>query len=336
MSSRRLGVVATTAALWLLIGVQLTAQQPPHRRPGPAVDTLYISAFDVDRASRDLEAGNMDLYMFSLKTDAARQLQGDPRFSLYTAPASTVSLLLNPAPAPRGELNPFSILEVRQAMQYLVDREFIARDVYRGMAVPMISHVTPSDFDYLVVNEIEKSLGFEYDPEYGRELIADAMTAAGARLEDGKWSYGGRPIRITLIGRVEDERRNIADLVRVELERAGFTVAVSYRTFASAVLSTYSTDPQVFEWHVYTEGWGRAAPSRYDFSTVNSMAAPWLGNMPGWQEVGFWQYENEELDTLYRLARNLPESARNSTRSANVCSAGSLPVSKNETISTAE
>ena len=289
--------VSVLIVLALVVGAPLSAQEP-HNRPGPAVDTLYFRAFDVDRASRDLEAGNMDLYMFSLKTDAARQLQGDSRFTLYEAPASTVSLLLNPAPAPRGELNPFSIPEVRIAMQYLVDREFIARDIYRGMAVPMISHVSPSDFDYLTVNDIEKSYGFEYDPEYGRELIADAMRDAGARMEGGNWAFDGRPIRIKLIGRVEDERRNIADLVRVELERAGFVVAVSYRTFAAAVLSTYSTDPQIFEWHIYTEGWGRSAPSRYDFSTVNSMSAPWLGNMPGWQEIGYWQYENDEIDSL--------------------------------------
>ncbi len=28
------------------------------------------------------------------------------------------------------------------------------------------------------------------------------------------------------------------------------------------------------------------------------MTAPWLGNMPGWREVGFWQYENARLDEL--------------------------------------
>lgn len=292
----------------LLATDPLFAQQPPDQ-PGPAVDTIYFRAFDVDRAPRDLEAGNMDLYMFSLKTDAASQLQGNRDFTLYEAPASTVSLLLNPAPAPRGSLNPFSIPEVRTAMQFLVDREFIARDIYRGMAEPMISHVSPSDFDYLTVAEIEKGFGFEYDPEYGRELIAEAMEGAGARMQNGAWTYNGRPIRITLIGRVEDERRNVADLVRVELERAGFQVAVSYRTFASAVLSTYSTDPQVFEWHVYTEGWGRSAPSRYDFATINSMAAPWLGNMPGWQEIGFWQYAHPELDGLgQRLFRGEFES----------------------------
>ncbi len=284
-------------------------------RPGPAVDTIYFRAFDVDRAPRDLEAGNMDLYMFGLKIDAAERLQGDPRFTLFQAPASTVSLLLNPAPSRRGELNPFSIPEVRRAVQYLLDREFIARDIYRGMAAPMLTHVSPQDHDYLTVYEIERGAGITYDPEYGRRLIAESMTAAGARLVDGVWNYDGEPVRIKLIGRVEDERRNIADLVRTELEAAGFQVAVSYLPFAAAVLTVYSSDPASFQWHIYTEGWGRSAPQRYDFATANQMNAPWLGNMPGWQEIGYWQYTNATLDELgKRLFRGefTSEEERNS------------------------
>ena len=34
---------------------------PPHDRPGPATDTINFSAFDVDIASRELEAGAMDM-----------------------------------------------------------------------------------------------------------------------------------------------------------------------------------------------------------------------------------------------------------------------------------
>ncbi len=295
--TNRIRVVVLVVFL-LVVGVLCAAPEPPHNRPGPVLDRLLFRAFDVDRAPRDLEAGHMDLYMFSLKTAAAKRLRGDARFSLYEAPASTVSLLLNPAPAPSGQLNPFSIREVRQALQFLVDREFIARDIYQGMAMPMLSHVSPQDFDYLTVYDIEQSWGIAYDPEYGRELIAEAMQTAGAKRVDGVWHYGGQPIRIRLIGRVEDERRSIADLVRTELERAGFAVAMSYRPFAAAVITVYSTDPKTFEWHIYTEGWGRSAPQRYDFSGVNSMNAPWLGNMPGWQEIGFWQYPHAELDEL--------------------------------------
>ncbi len=277
---------------------QLFAQTLSRDEPGPAADRITFGAFDVDRASRDLEAGNMDLYMFGLKIDAAEQLAEDPDFKLYQAPASTVSILLNPAPAYRGEINPFSIQEVRFGVQFLIDRDFIARDIYRGTAVPMVSHVSPQDHDFLTVYDIEVASGITYDPDYGRRLIEEGMTDAGAQMQGGVWMYDGRPVRVKLIGRVEDERRNIADLLRVELERAGFRVAVSYLPFAAAINSVYSTDPAAFQWHIYTEGWGRSSLSRYDFSTANSMNAPWLGNMPGWQEIGYWQYENKELDTL--------------------------------------
>ena len=111
----------------------------------------------------------------------------------------------------------------------------------------------------------------------------------------GHRTQAGDHCRVKLIGRVEDERRDIADLVRSELEQAGFQVAITYDQFGPAVQKVYSTDPQAFEWHIYTEGWGRGAPQRYDVGSVNSFIAPWLGNMPGWREEGFWQYENPEL-----------------------------------------
>ena len=285
-------------ALFVLGCAVSAVAEPPHDRPGPAADRILFRAFDVDRAPRDLEAGRMDLYLYSLKTAAAQRLRGRDDFALYEAPASTVSLLLNPAPAPAGELNPFSIREIRTAVQFLVDRDFIAREIYRGMASPMVTHVSSHDFDYLTVFDIARGSGISYEPEYARELIADAMRRAGATMSGGFWTYGGQPIRVRLVARVEDERRDIGDLLRRELERAGFMVSVSYRPFAAAVLSVYSTDPQSFDWHIYTEGWGRSAPTRYDFSNVNQMNAPWLGNMPGWKEVGFWQYEQDELDRL--------------------------------------
>ena len=146
--------------------------------------------------------------------------------------------------------------------------------------------------------EIDRGSGIRYDPEFARQRIAEAMRGAGAEFVDDRWHYGGQPIRLRFIGRVEDERREISDLIRAELDQAGFDVAISYQNFAPAVLTVYSTDPASFEWHLYTEGWSRGAPRRYDVGTINSMTAPWLGNMPGWQEMGFWQYEMPRLDEL--------------------------------------
>ena len=293
-----LAAILLAATLSAGASAQAPAYEPPHQEPGPAVERIYFTQFDVDRAPLDIEAGRMDLYLFGLKTEAAQDLRGTEGIDLIDAPATSVSLLLNPAPAPEGELNPFSIPAVRRAVQYLVDREAIAQDVYRGAGQPMVTHVGPSDPDFLTVYDIDRGSGITYDPELARDLIAEAMTAKGAELLDGVWHFEGQPVRIKLVARVEDERREIGDLLRTELEAAGFQVAQSYEQFAPAILKVYSTDPQAFEWHMYTEGWGRGAPERYDVGGVNSFNAPWLGNMPGWREEGFWQYENEELDAL--------------------------------------
>jgi peptide/nickel transport system substrate-binding protein len=63
-------------------------------------------------------------------------------------------------------------------------------------------------------------------------------------------------------------------------------------------MTVQSSDPQVFEWHIYTEGWGKGSADRYDFASINQFAAPWMANMPGWLIFGYWQYENELLDEL--------------------------------------
>lgn len=294
-------VIALLVGLELAPGVLAQSPddyQPPHDRPGPASERIQFQSFHVDLAGQSLQNGDMDFYLFSLKTEAARQLQDSTDITMYQAPATSISLILNPAPAIEGELNPFSIREVRQALQYAVDRRFIAEEIYKGLAEPMLAHVGPFDYDYLTVYDELKGQDITYDPEFARDLVEQAMTGAGATLQDDKWHYNDRPVQVKFIIRVEDERREVGDLIRAELDKLGFTVVPTYLNFAPAILSVYGTDPQVFQWHLYTEGWGRGAAERFDYGTANSMNAPWLGNMPGWQEVGFWQYENERLDEL--------------------------------------
>ena len=241
----------------------------------------------------------MDLYLFSLKTAGAQSLEGTEGVRLIQAPASTLSLILNPAPANEGELNPFSIVEVRRAMQYLVDRDFIANDIYQGRAVPMLSNISPLDYDQLTVFPVTSAANIRYDAEFAKQQITTAMQAAGAQLGgDGKWSFNGNGITIKIVTRVEDERRDIGDLIRAALEGLGFQVAPVYQQFGPATLSVYASDPKTFQWHIYTEGWGRGGATRYDDAGINQFAAPWLGNMPGWQEVGFWQYQNQDLDEV--------------------------------------
>jgi peptide/nickel transport system substrate-binding protein len=269
----------------------------PSNQPGPAVDKLFFRAFDVDRAPLELEAGQMDLYYYNLKIAAARELRNNNKVELLEAPALALSLLLNPAPAPEGQLNPFSLIEVRRAVQHLIDREYVAREIYRGQSIPMYAPASSTDYDYLNIFDIIRQRDLRYDPEYARSEIKQAMEAAGAELKDNVWSFKGKPIRLKFVIRVEDERREIGNLVRNALQEAGFQVEATFQPFAPAIQTVYSTDPQQFSWHLYTEGWGRGN-ARYNEGSVNSFNAPWLGNMPGWQLTGYWQYENKEMDEV--------------------------------------
>ena len=292
-----LGLLAL-AAVGGVAAAQSDGYEPPHDRPGPASDRIVFRSFHVDLAPQELRRDAMDMYVFNLKTEAAQDLRDDDSVQLFEAPASMISLILNPAPAPEGQLNPFSIPEVRRATQHLINRNFIAQEIYKGLARPMFTHVSPFDFDYTILTAMLAEADLAYDPERGRAAISAAMENAGAEMVDGVWSFEGRPIRIKFLVRVEDERREVGDLIRAELAAAGFQVSPIYHQFAPAILTVYGTDPQQFDWHLYTEGWGRGAAERYDYATLNQMAAPWLGNMPGWQEIGFWQYENPTLDDV--------------------------------------
>jgi peptide/nickel transport system substrate-binding protein len=274
------------------------AASPVAGQGGPSVDKVTFGAFNVDQAPLNIQNGDIDLYLFGLKTAGAQSLQGAQNVRLIQAPASTLSLILNPAPAAEGDLNPFSIPQVRQAVQYLVDRNYIASDIYQGRALPMVTNVTPLDYDQLTIFQTVASANIHYDADYAGQQITQAMQGAGAQLQNNVWSINGHPITIKFITRVEDERRDIGDTVRVALEKIGFQVQPLYQQFGPATLAVYTTDPKTFEWHIYTEGWGRGAPVRYDDAGVNSFYAPWLGNMPGWQLVGYWQYQNQQLDDL--------------------------------------
>jgi len=311
---------------FLLIAVELalisTAPGQAETR-GPAAERLVFRGLgSQDIADREIKAGRLDIFLFNLKTEIARRLRDDPAVRLIEAPATMYSILLNPAPAPSGQINPFSIREIRQAIQYIVNRDEIVSVIFRGLARPMYTFVSPYDLDYVTVFEDVKSLGIRYDPDYARIIVSEAMRRSGAELVEGVWRHGGKEVSIKLVYRSEDERREIGEMLRNELERLGFRVEPILLEFGPAVERVYTRDPAAFDWHIYTEGWGKGGAARYEAGSINQFCAPWLGNMPGWREMGFWQYENSTIDGLgqklfkgdYRSREERDEVFRQMTR----------------------
>jgi len=198
-------------------------------------------------------------------------------------------------------INPLCFRQIRFALNYVVDRDFIIREILKGFGIPMYTHYSPADPTYTELVDLVAKYKFTYDPDYAKKLVSDIMTKIGATIVGGYWHYGGKPITVTFIIRQEDERREIGHTVANEIEKLGIKVERVELTFGEAITRVYGTDPMEFQWHIYTEGWGRGALDRWDPWMFTQFAAPWFGYMPGWQEAGYWQYKNTTIDELSQL-----------------------------------
>ena len=311
--------VVVAASTSVTSNAQDDAYEPPHDRPGPAADKVYSQRSSTSIARPSTSRPATWTSTCSGSRPRPRRSSRAPRASSSsTPPPTSVSLILNPAPAPEGELNPFSIPEVRRAMQYLVDRDSIAQDIYRGAARADASRTSArSDPDFLTVYDIDRGSGHHVRPgarsrDHRRRDDRGRCRAGRRRLElrgPAHPHQAHRPRR----GRAARDRRPRAHGARgCRLPRRADPRAVRLRGPARLL-----DRPRRPSSGTSTRRAGVAARrERYDVGSVNSFNAPWLGNMPGWQEEGFWQYENAELDELGQRSSGASSTAsRSATRS---------------------
>ncbi len=200
------------------------------------------------------------------------------------------------------EINPFCFRQIRFALNYLVDRDYIVKNIYKGLAIARYAVYGPGDPNYVDVLDIIAKYKFTYNPALAKSMVFDVLKRAGAEYKNGKWYYNGKPIKIIGIIRIEDERYDIGNLFADALEKVlGFTVQRLYMPFGEAITRVYATDPKDFQWMFYTEGWGRGAIDRWDPWMVTQFAAPWFGWLPGWGELTWWNYRNDTIDELTKV-----------------------------------
>ncbi len=195
-------------------------------------------------------------------------------------------------------INPFAFRDIRFAINYAVDRGEIVSTIYKGFASAMYTFLSIYDPDFAIIADIVAKYRFAYDLSAAEKIINDKLLVLGAEKIGTYWYFDGSKITVKFIIRVEDERRDFGDHLALNLVRLGFYVERLYLTFADAITKVYYSDPKDFEWHIYTEGWGKSAIDKYDYGTINQFGAPWYTWMPGWQEPGYWNYANGTIDEV--------------------------------------
>ncbi|HET9805702.1 MAG TPA: ABC transporter substrate-binding protein [Nitrososphaeraceae archaeon] len=261
----------------------------------------FIHYLDENVALEEIKSGNLDTYFFRIPLDLVSDIKNDVTINLYDKIGGSFGILLNPAPSSNNHtINPFEFRDIRFAINYLINRNFISNEILHGYGIPMSDPFGLFSPDYPVVMDTVESFGFHYDPDYALQQIKKTLLEHGATLKNDKWYFKDKPIKLKVLIRSDDlQRKVLGELVSSALAEMGFTIVKDYSDLNKAVTFTQGSDPQDFLWHVYTEGFsGGTSFTKYNDAVVAQMYAPWYANMPGNQNPRFWQYQNSTLDKL--------------------------------------
>ncbi|MEP0806329.1 MAG: hypothetical protein HRF47_12610 [Chloroflexota bacterium] len=270
---------------------------PRTTRHGGWLDTVTMVAVSPDAVVTQLQAGTIDVYASALgraedfKSAQAAGLQYNQVYGGY------YELTFNPYGGgdngatfdqSTGELNPFAVPAIREAMNMLVDRNYIVQEIYGGLASPKFFPINSAFPDYALLADVARKLEaqYAYNPDKAAEIIGAEMEKLGAtKGADGKWTFNGAPVVLKFIIRNDGDgtRLPIGDYVSNQLENIGFTVDRQYKTSSEASPIWIRGNPAEGLWHIYTGGWITTAVSRDDGSNFQFYYTPKGLGQPLWQ-----------------------------------------------------
>ena len=294
-----------TSSLPISIHADYANSTSSNASKGSYVDSVrFIRYSDQNVALELIKQGKIAIYYFAIPLEVVAEMLNNPAVQIYDRTAGSFGILFNPAPSNDSSrsINPFQIREVRYAMNFLVNREFVVDEILKGYGSVLIDPFGQYSPEYLNLIETVESFGIRYNPTLAEKMIESGLTKVGAVKDEttGKWLFADNPITVKILIRSDDPRRkSLGDLVSSELERLGFSVIKQYGDLNKANTVVTGSNPQDFQWHLYTEAYaGTSAFVKYNPVVTSQMYAPYLGNMPGGQNPAFWNYQNASLDNI--------------------------------------
>jgi peptide/nickel transport system substrate-binding protein len=232
----------------------------PTDRHGGWLDEIDYSVVDGASAISQLQAGAIDFYSFTLASDSYPAIK-DAGLPSTRSLGGFYGISLNPAVFKDANvLNPFSDRKIREALNWLIDRNYLNQEIYAGGSLPKLLPITTQLAEYTNQIEAVRKLESEYayNPDKAREVINTEMTGLGAELgADGKWQYKGKPVTLTFLIRPDGDgtRKPMGDYVANQLESVGFTVDRQYKKSSEAFPIWEGTTASDGQWNLYTAGY---------------------------------------------------------------------------------
>ncbi|MGD0611904.1 MAG: ABC transporter substrate-binding protein [Anaerolineales bacterium] len=245
---------------------------------GGWLDQVVFSVVDASSAITQLGAGAIDIYAGGL---AAADYPNITKAGLNYAESSGLqySIMYNPATfTDKTVLNPFSDKKIREATNYLYDRNYINQEVYAGADLPKWFAITTQFPAYANVADVAAGLEaqYAYNPDKAKSIISTEMTSLGATQDaSGKWQYKGKPVTLNFLIRTDSDgtRKPIGDYVATQLESVGFTVNREYKK-SSEASPIWQGDPTTGQWNLYTAAYSATVIDREEKVNFQEYYAP--------------------------------------------------------------
>jgi peptide/nickel transport system substrate-binding protein len=277
--------------------------QVPARQPGKGgyLDEIDISVVEADSAIAQVQAGTIDLYSFNMASKDFPAIK-ESGLSYSASYGGNYAIMLNPAVFTDATvLNPFSNRKIREAMNWLIDRDYVNQEIYAGGSLPKFFSLTTQLVDYTALVDVARSLEakYAYSVDKAKAAITTEMTSLGAtQAADGKWQFNDKPVSLIFLIRSDGDgtRQPLGDYVASQLESVGFTVDRQYKKSSEASPIWIGSDPVAGQWNLYTAGWLSSGLTRDEKGQFQQMYLPssqqglsiFLANVPDpeFQQVG--------------------------------------------------
>jgi peptide/nickel transport system substrate-binding protein len=254
----------------------------------PALSSFTLTSYNGNDQTgiSDLGSGKIQAYDFAVTPSELSTLPSTG-FNELESPAAWYGLEINPTNT-TGTFNPFQFQQVRFALNYLVDRDYLVDNLLGGDGVPTVS-VFGGEPDELVTSSATAPFSNITDSiTIANSTIYSALIANGATFKESstpQWYYDGKPIVVTIFDRSDDPVRSAYDgFLQGQLEKVGFQVTVIPGTLATALTTVFSADPANSTWDIYPASYG--AVYQYYDEGFAELYAPIAGAIPASSNEG--------------------------------------------------
>jgi len=148
----------------------------------------FIPEKDMAKAVEMMSKGDIDIYFNEISDPQLfRRIKEDPNLTYGTSFGLYYELTFNPVgPTYKdGRLNPFSNKKIREAMNIVIDRQYIVDEIMGGLAEVKLLPLNKGFPEYErykdTIANLEKL--YKYDFNKGKQIITTEMKKIGSRIK---------------------------------------------------------------------------------------------------------------------------------------------------------